>query len=379
MTDKIDVADWKKQGGRISEDDAEVIPLEPAEAERQGAPFAVPRTYTLEDLDADRRRELLALADLPEGHGWGAEMDRILGGGLAPGDVLALGASSAGAGKTAFLMQLADGLALRSANLADTMDGSPLTPMILLSEMAPSALARRTLGRLTGAPSWFFRSGKAAERSSRKGEAENAYREAEALLAPGGLFSRLSAWQRVARPESRGCDLLGQLKTSAEGFRADVEARYPGREVWPVVVIDPIQRWQDPKLSEVEALNVLAEEIDALADANGWIVLLTSDTNKAAAKGAEEADTSPAGLFRGSYKLFHSCDVILAYTADKAQDGEKVRGVTLEVAKNRNGQAFRKARFAWTLESGRFAALPDGEAPPSRGSAETRKERSPDA
>lgn len=328
----------------------------PAPAEPPG--LALPRTYTLADLDADRRRELLSLADLPLGHGWGLTLDRYLGGGLGPGDVVGLGASAAGAGKTALVMQLADGLALRSANLAETAHGGPLTPMLLLSEMDPKALARRTLGRLAGAPAWYFRSGVAALGSKHAAaKAEAAYSKASQLLQPGGLFPRLAAWQRTARPDARGAVMLHQIAEAVESFRAEVVARFPGREVWPVVVIDPIQRWQDGATSEVEALNVLAEEVDALADRHGWIVFLTSDTNKAAAVGREEKDRDPANLFRGSYKLFHACDVVLTSTPEPFDASQPHRKVEVGIAKNRNGRS-GTVTFEWDAAgSGLFSAI----------------------
>lgn len=324
--------------------------------------LSTPRSYTLADLDADRNRALLSLADLPDGHGWGSELDRMVGGGLGPGDVVGLGASAAGAGKTALVMQLADGLALRSADLAETAKGGPLTPMLLLSEMDPKALARRTLARLAGAPAWFFRSGVAAERSRHRAEAATAYDKARALLQPGGAFQRLAAWQRTARPTNRGAAMLGQVEKAVEDFKAEVKARYPGRQVWPVVVIDPIQRWQSEGVSEVEALNALAESVDALADDHGWIVLLTSDTNKAAAVGREEKDRDPANLFRGSYKLFHACDLVLTSTAEPYVEGQAVREVTVGIAKNRNG-GMGSVSFGWEGATGRFTPRPPAPRP----------------
>ena len=335
--------------------------LEDAERERveppgeASSPFSAPRIYTLADLDADRRRELLSLANLPEGHGWGTTLDRLAGGGLGPGDVVAVGASTSGAGKTALVMGWADGLGLRSANLAETDRGGPLTPMILLSEMHARALAWRTLARLVGAPAWFFRSGQAAFRWKPE-EAAAAYEKARAMLAPGGLFQRIAPWQRMARPESRGVGVFDLVAVTVDAMRKEVVARHPGREVWPVVVIDPIQRWQDGSLPEVEALNQLSERLDELADAGGWVVFLTSDTNKTAAVGREEKDRDPANLFRGSYKLFHSSDLVLASEPQPYVEGEPTRRVRVGVAKNRNG-GMGSAWFTWELATGRFTPV----------------------
>lgn len=70
--------------------------------------------YGVAQLEHDRERELLTLSDLPHGHRWGRHLDNILGG-IRPGYFLAFGAENAGSGKTAFVMQVADGLALLNA------------------------------------------------------------------------------------------------------------------------------------------------------------------------------------------------------------------------------------------------------------------------
>jgi len=344
-------------------------------------PMLARRVYTLADLEADRNQDLVPLAALPERHGWGADLDRQLGGGLGPGDVLAIGAGSAGAGKTALVMQLADGLALRSAAIAaDTICG-PLTPTVLLSEMDPRALARRTLARLCGVPARIFRSGKAAERC--REDVAGAYALAARHLEPGGAFARMTTWQRTARPVVRGGGMLELLEHEVQALRDELARVHPGREIWPVVVIDPLQRWQDPERSEVEALNELSEELDQLADTHGWIVLLTSDTNKTTAaavsgkgtngsrdRNADRSGASP-DTFRGSYKLQHACDAVLAMTAAEAYDpASRTRDVFIEVLKNRNGPSNlpqeKCARLRWHPASGWFEDFSSGNAPPSR-------------
>lgn len=335
--------------------------------------------FTLGDLEEAERRDLLSLAELPEGHGWGAELDRMLGGGLAPGMLVALGASRAGAGKTAFLMQLADGLALRCAELTESANAdssAPLTPVLILSEMSARDLGFRTLGRLLGKPARLFRSGPAALRQERafledrcndpdapsKAVANVAelFLRAKEEVREGGRLHRIATWQRLGRPDCSGAGMLHALAVEVEAWRAELAAAH-GREVWPVVIVDPIQRWQSPG-PEVEALNELVETLDALADQHGWIAFVTSDTNKDAAKVATvtkepERMASPA-LFRGSYKLHHAADVVMVIQPMMVEvRGERESWAAVALDKNRWGPIDDRAFFRWDRPSGRFEPM----------------------
>lgn len=307
-------------------------------------PFAAPHAYSLADLEADRSRTLVSVADLPHGHGLGDVLNRRLGGGLAPGDLVAIGASRAGSGKTAFLMQLADGLALRCAGTA----AGPLTPVTVVSEMDAATLARRTLGRLCGVPARLFRSGRAS--GEHRETVEAAYATARAELREGGRFNAMRPWMHLARPDTRGMNAINALAESVNDWRDVLATSHPGRDVIPIVVVDPIQRWQDPELNEVESLNVLAEALDTLADAHGWIVMLTSDTNKEQAKGTE---TSNAGAFRGSYRLMHAADVAVVMRPGTYDEEKRQTVVDVELEKNRNGP-LGSARMTWHSPTGQF-------------------------
>ena len=372
MTTKPPDVNEERKAGAFNPEDTEPMrdPDEPAPKYER----AKPRRYSLDDLEEDERRELLSLADLPLEHGWGHQLDKLTGYGLAPGDVVALGAAGAGAGKTSLLMQLADGLALRSAELVESGRPGPLTPTLILSEMAPRTLAHRTLGRLVDAPAWYFRSGKVA--GLHRPDVREAYGKARAALATSpaaGAFQRLAEWQRTARPaRERGQGVLSIMRAEVEAFREEVAALHPTREVWPLVVVDPIQRWQDGALSEVEALNELAEGVDQLADENGWIVLLTSDTNKSAAVGKEDKDSAGAAMFRGSYKLFHSCDLVLSMEAEPYDSSKPSRSVKIGIEKSRNSGPGGAGYLEWNGATGRFRP---GEAPPPKPAKEAKAKR----
>ena len=354
--------------------------------------------YGVDELDRDRQRTLMSLATLPAwpgaarrrtggpvyGHGWGDHLDRLLGGGIHPGYMLALGASAAGAGKTAWLMQIVDGLALRSAELVESGRPGPLTPILVLSEMSPSALTWRTLARWTGADSRIFRAGASAERLLDRSDAgelvERTFEAAREAL--GGPLRGSRRWIRMLRPRGSGAALLEEAGRILERWREQL-GRETGRPIWPVLVLDPVQRWQDPSKGEVEALNALVEGLAEMAQRKGkeWIVLLTSDTNKGTASGQTSGGVlqEAVGGFRGSYKLMHLVDAALYLhrTADRAPDARALVLETVPV-KNRWGSTRGPwPHFQWSPWNGRFEPWTEAEADPETraGGAEEEEER----
>lgn len=324
--------------------------------------------YGLDDLNRDLNRELVSLATLPEwpegpahGHGWGKQLDEVLGGGICPGYMLALGASYAGAGKTAWVMQIADGLALRCTEPKTSgRDQGPLTPVIILSEMSGSALSWRTLARWTGHDSRVFRAGKSACNvggydQKKVDDAFKTAREALSDTANSPSLTRARRFIRVLDPfeSPTGTDLILRLSTVIQGWKNRLKTG--DREVWPIVVVDPIQRWQDPNKGEVEALNELVELLGARAQRDGWIVFMTSDTTKAATLARDDQDDprkEGTAVFRGSYKLLHMVDAALYMKS--GGEGE----LELSVVKNRWGSSVptenTKVRYKWDVKTGRF-------------------------
>jgi len=344
--------------------------------------------YGPAELRKDQDRHLMSLASLPAwpgatkrhsdtpvyGHGWGEHLDRLLGGGIHPGYMLALGASAAGTGKTAWLMQIVDGLALRSAELLETGRPGPLTPILVLSEMSPAALTWRSLARWTGYDSRIFRAGRSAEHLLERSDAgevvDRAFRRGDEALR--GRLGAARRFIRMMSPQSSGKALLEEAGALLEDWRK-LLARKTGREIWPVLVLDPIQRWQDPAKGEVEALNVLVETLGAHAQRKGreWIVLLSSDTNKGTAAGQNNGgplQEATAG-FRGSYKLMHLVDAALYLhrTAHLAPDRRALVVETIPV-KNRWGTTRGPwPHFQWSPWNGRFEAWTAEEATQSPG------------
>jgi hypothetical protein len=334
------------------------------------------KLYTRQDLAADKLRALLSLAELPRGYGWGEVLNGYFGGGVGPGDLIAIGAASAGAGKTAFVQQLFHGLALRSAQVAARESPGPLTPVLILSEMSPAALTRRALAWLTSEKASTFRAGRTAARPGKEHLVDAAYADADRLLAsPGGLLYRLMAWQRQVSPRA----LLARLRAAGiEGGAGLVEQlRYllrewgkvitfdqevgqlPQCEIWPILVIDPLQRWASGARSEVDALNELAQALDSAADEDGFIAFVTSDTNKTSAKGDLAGDPleKGAGLFRGSYQLIHNSDVAFYLGRPEGEPQDPTKIVPVQLIKNRYGPGYERALYSWTGATGHFRPL----------------------
>mgnify|MGYP003376022402 CR=1 FL=1 len=335
--------------------------------------------YSAEMLADDMRRPRQSVAALPvwpggptHGHGWGRALDRALGG-LVPARVILLGAAGAKAGKTSFLMQLVDGLALLTAERAEGRGGAgPLLPVLVLSEMTPAALTWRTLGRWVGCSSRIFGAAPDAELDGAEGltderraeeERRIAEKQAEGLaaLSEGGALAASRCFLRCST--LTGPEAVRSAGRALDAWREALSAE-TGREVWPVLVVDPAQRFAAGDAGEVEALNALCDAIRAEADARKLVVLMTSDTNKAAAKGDPEAGgrdaaQEVAATLRGSYKLSHIVDaaLVLRPVEDaEALPGGAARKVEVLVGLNRWGPSGQAAAFSYAPASGRFEA-----------------------
>ncbi|MBU2572327.1 MAG: hypothetical protein KJ725_20300 [Gammaproteobacteria bacterium] len=339
--------------------------------------------YGLAELDRDKERELVSIAVLPSwagydegqkevnaGHGIGETMNKLIGGGLCLPYMMLIGARHAGAGKTTFLCQILDGLALRTADLVRNGKPGPLTPVFLLSEMPAALLTWRTLGRWTGYDSRLFRAGKTWEELGiKKTDHTFGWQAAEEALAPAGHLAHARQFQRVTNnPPKRGVEMVEWLRRAVGVWREDL-AREHDREVWPVVALDPIQRWRASDDSEIQAQSDLAEALGRVAREEKWICFATSDTNKDSATGREAKgkDTREIGTaaFRGSYELQHACDAAVYLKSLRVQgdlpdhvNTPKGSYLLAGLVKNWWGEDLPSPRawagFRWYRSTGRF-------------------------
>lgn len=178
----------------------------------------------------------------PSGQGWGPRLDGLIGP-IRPGFVGLIGAEQRGAGRTSWLAQLADGLALRESE-------SLLTPVICLIEEDPRIWRARSLGRWAGVDPRIFL-GHTDLADARAG-----------LAALSGEWRALSERQRFGTPEQ--LDDPSDLLTAIERWRVAL-AEASGAAIWPVLVIDAIDS------------PARVRKLAGLADRHGLIVLASAD------------------------------------------------------------------------------------------------------
>jgi hypothetical protein len=190
----------------------------------------------------------LSLACLPgwpgsgaSGQGWGVRLDALIGP-IRPGFVGLIGSDQRGAGRTSWLAQLADGLALRESD-------SLLTPVIGLVDDDPRIWRARSLGRWAGIdPRTFLGHGDLA--AARSG-----------LDALAGEWRGLVDRQRFGSPAL--LDEPGDLLAAIERWRAELTTGPAA--IWPVLVIDT--------LDSPARIPALAR----MADRHGLIILASLD------------------------------------------------------------------------------------------------------
>lgn len=347
--------------------------------------------YGLAHLEADEKRELVSFGNLPPwpggsapGHGWGDDLDERLGRGICPGEMTVIGAASAGAGKTAFLMQVAEGAALRNLSVVRHLSdasrtlpfGPQLTPVFVASEMAASALTWRSLARWTGYAAWKYRGGATVLRRNIS-DVPDAWKAAR--MAFEGDWGKARAWMRLMTQDFASAQVaagagafVGALTRQVERWREQIAHEHPTHKgIVPVVVIDPTQRFQGTGDDAVGALNDLARALCAAAIAHEWVVLLSSDTNKDASGGKNTGSDVERGAaaIRGSYNLQHEVTNALflqpprGYEPSEEERAEGLRDVELVVVKNRWGSPLSPwPRFTFDGAKGRFLPLEAEEA-----------------
>jgi hypothetical protein len=289
--------------------------------------------YGVEDLAADRARRGLDLGSLPtwpggpdSGHGWGPALSRLVGR-MGQGHRVLVDAGGPGHGRSGFVLQLADGLALRNSDLAAS---DPLTPVVVVAEDGREEAGRRSLARWTGHEARVFRHGRegAARLEGWSGpEVERAFAEAEQALG-GHLGSSGSYCRHVGGRaiDAHGSELVPALSDEVRAWCASLEA--DGRPIWPVVVVDGLRALAS---SEAE-LEAVARALSAAARRGGWILLAT-----------ERAVGD---------RLDPWFDLRL--TLDGDVEAEKVRA---RVAHHRGGPSGGEVHYAWSPQVGRYEPL----------------------
>lgn len=251
----------------------------------------------------------------PAGQGLGSIADELIGE-LRPGDLVVLGGSERGVGRTSLLAQLGDGLALASD------PGRPATPVLFVVEAGPALWRARSLARFFDVDPRMFIDAERARREPRLGALLEEFR--------CGPWASLDARQRfvgreaLVDPEASRSTIAGLRRWTESGEHSVLA-------VWPIVIVDPIEQLIGPA-SVAETLARLA----ALAAAENLIVLASCDL--------AQADSALARAIDGA------ASVRLRATAVDE------RTLALELCHRRLGPRGR-GQLRWHRASGRFESF----------------------
>lgn len=301
----------------------------------------------------------------PVSFGWGPHLAAAKRG-LSAGEFVAVGASSAGAGKTTFLAWLVNGLALQTACRLLRVPGYEDRPLVLPIWASEMPKRNELYGRLVSSYLGFHRA--CLDDGPRASEAPGVLAAAAALGMTGdeyvsharalednygnddrfplcvarhhvvrrvdpGRLPRHSRRDGVTVHHRSGPDLVDHLADAVSFFRDDLAARagVSADKVLPVVVVDPVQRFAGGGPSEKGAIDAILGALnDVLCRELECVVVATSDTTKAAARGVSldtflsaEAPALMADVFAGSQGIVHhASDVIAVHPEAVAPDDQ---------------------------------------------------------
>lgn len=335
------------------------------------------------------------------GHGYGRDLSAAVGG-IREGDFKAFGAAGAKGGKTHFLGQMVEGLALCTAARILGVSGYANCPIVMpvwVSEMPKEGeVLLRMMARLYGFDSAAIADGTAAAEARgivhMSAMLNNAWTPAQVVQvavrtcevesqnerSPVGF-----AMQRVVREIDLG-ELPNPKGTGRQrvdyrsgpnliGFIADATAIYRREladlagvsedKVLPLVLLDPGQRFagdSENSKAELDALlGAVVARICRRRSGLGGACIMTSDTTKAAARDLDlecflsepSGQKLAADIFAGSQAIMHHCDVFAVCGDDSAGDHFR-RTQWVRVLQGRTGASAECFPFSWETHTGRF-------------------------
>ena len=360
MSDKVDAADVTPDD--IQKAILQALPIKPFQSESL-------EDYTLDwkshpTIDLDKYPALIAGKDVV---GWGKTMSDYIGG-IHQGSLIGISANGAGMGKTSYLQQMLDAIALRNSWVVDNKEyDEPIMPLIIMSELDRYELKLRTLGRYMEVPYSALRSQRRAMRMLKMSqeEAEAFKVKAEGFAKTETLSLRLKPWVHILDPKDR-TQVREILENDLYTLKATTEVIFPEwkGKVWPVVALDPLQRWVASESDTIMGAGSLAIWLRNLCRRNGYIGFFTSDTNKASAAANKEGLTldqaqAQTGVeaFRGSQEIMHAATTALVLYRLKADDGNPhtpIRTMYASVVKNRDGFDRVGVSYSWHRPTGYF-------------------------
>lgn len=339
------------------------------------------------------------------GHGYGRDLSIAIGG-IREGDFKAFGAAGAKGGKTHFLGQMVEGLALCTAARILGVPGYANCPIVMpvwVSEMPKEGeVLLRMMARQYGFDSAAIADGTAAAEARgivhMSSQMQGAMTPAQVVHLAVRLTEHVSqcvlpnregvvgfAMQRVVReialdelPNPKGTgrqrvdyrsgpNLVGFLADATAIYRRDLAdlAGVAEDKVLPLVLLDPGQRFAgDSENSKAELDSLLGAVVARICRRRsglGGACIMTSDTTKAAARDLdlERFLSEPSGqklaadIFAGSQAIMHHCDVFAVCGDDSLGDHFR-RTQWVRVLQGRTGASAECFPFAWETHTGRF-------------------------
>ena len=338
------------------------------EGERTLAALARCRCRRAPSATGREHLQFVPLAVLPQrGKVWATRWTSLHGRGAAPGSLpLPWVPPVTGAGKTTQHMQMLDATRPEEQRHRRGPGSNPpdQAPVAIYSEMAEDDLEDRTLANhpaRRNRPMCRTTSSRrvAARRrfDTEKAWVDDQFNRAAAAMAPGGAYHQITEWQRFTRAgKLAGPSLVRAIEADVSAWVDDLKRAHPGRDIVPIVAMDPIQSFLpvDAGRSEIETLGEMAAALDELADRRRWVVLITVETNKTsavAAAGKEGTGGAAAAVFRGTMQLLHRLDVALVLDTGKEDPGG-VCEATLTLDKNRAGPSSVSTAYRWQKRTG---------------------------
>lgn len=384
---------------RILQSSVDAYPDDAMDKDMERVPLKVETLYPFYDF---WRVEDEAIANehggAPVGHGYGRWLARAIGG-LLPGDFKVVGGAGAKIGKTHFLGQMIEGLALCAAarilGIAGYHDAPIVMPVWVTEMPKPGEVKLRLLSRHFGFDMAAITMAQAAAESpgimhmaSEKGGTPTqvvsharaivkAYRSNE--KHPVGFvlkhlnkeialseFPAPSGAGRSYVDHSSGVNLISHLADSVALRRRELAVllSMPEDQVMPLVIIDPGQRFigqSDSAKKELDTfLGAVSSKICRTYGGLGAIALMTSDTTKAAAKELNldvflsgQGQALAADIFAGSQAMMHIPDTVIALCGEESTIPYR-RTQWGRVLQSRTGAPLEAYPFAWETHIGRF-------------------------
>lgn len=338
------------------------------------------------------------------GHGIG-ELSRSIGG-LRVGRLLVIGGAGAKIGKTHFMGQAVEGVALATAARFLGLPGYEDAPIVMPVWITEMAVDGEVLNRMTSrhlgfdmaaleeesgeqapgvarmAADYSTTAGKIIERAW--GLSEYYWKDndplgwaIEHLIREVDLskFPAPTGQGRGRIDQSTGPHLVGWVANSVQMYQRDLARKFgvEEEEVIPWVLFDPGQRFTGEDESSKSALDALLKAIvNRLCRSRGRgglgaAVWLTSDTTKAAVRDmdlqrflSEEGQRLAVDIFAGSQGVIHSGDIGVALCGEANPADPLMRTQWARVLWSRvsGGSVAPCYPFAWETHKGRFRAQP---------------------